>query len=216
MILRKPDNWDNISTAGYTALPDGNYVIKVIAVKVGKTQEGLDRLEIAFDIAEGEYTNYYRKDFDSNTRDDKKWRGVVYVTCYTLDGSDKDAKRIKNYKTMVEALESSNPNFQFNWDKDVEPQIKGKLMGCSFPLKEWVWNGKKGWKAQPKWLMPADDVRSGKAKKPKFEPHKDFPDDTPDNYSSGTSTSQPTFTSLDVDVDYGDLPFDCRVIALCA
>lgn len=67
----------------WETLPKGAYVIKFLDVKeeANKNNEG-SHLKIAFDIAEGEYAGFYKKAFDANTKEDKKWANdaVLYIT----------------------------------------------------------------------------------------------------------------------------------------
>lgn len=56
-------------------LPIGGYVVKIISAKEDTFDWG-SRLAVAFDIAEGKHQDFFQKDFDGQTGEDKKWRGV--------------------------------------------------------------------------------------------------------------------------------------------
>ena len=49
----------------FEALPKDAYVIKILSAKMTTSSWGEEQIAIAYDIAEGEYQNYYRKRYDS-------------------------------------------------------------------------------------------------------------------------------------------------------
>ena len=60
--MKKPANWDSIQVPSgetYKQLPAGGYVCKIISASVDKTMSGAERLNIKFDISEGEYKNFF-------------------------------------------------------------------------------------------------------------------------------------------------------------
>ena len=61
-------------------IPAGGYIatIKQAEVKEYSGQNGnYERLEISFDIAEGEYKEFYANDYRAQSDDNKKWKGVL-------------------------------------------------------------------------------------------------------------------------------------------
>lgn len=208
-MIRKPQNWENVQAiAERKALPADGYIVKIIAAKVTTYEyngNSFDKLEVAFDINDGEYKGFYQQDFDSQQREDKRWKGVKRFNVPTDDGSDADALSQRILKGATEALEDSNPGYRWDWD---ETKLKGKIVGCIFRLEEWAMNGKKGWKAQPFKFVPAEDIKSGNFKQPKFKAHKDFPQDTPDNYQNSMDTASDIKDRFEeLDINEGDLPF---------
>ena len=182
-------------------LPAGGYVCRIMAAKVatygGKDgRPSYEKLEIAFDITEGEYKDFYKNDFDANTHEDKKWKGVLRLSVPTDNGSDADewAKRV--FRTCIEAVEDSNPGYHWDWN---EAGLKGKDVGCLFRNEEWEYNGKSGWKAMPFRFIPVSDAREGKIKVPKDKPLKK---------DSANAPAAPVNPSAAVDDDDDDdLPF---------
>lgn len=212
-MIKKPRNWENVKAAtDRVQLPAGGYIVKIIGAKQVSypTQNGsIDRLEIGLDIAEGEYKDFYKADFDSGKRqnEDYKWKGVLRLYIPLDDGSEKDEWTQSAFKGMTQAIEESNSGYRWDWD---ETKLKGKTVGCLFRLEEWAMNGKKGWKAQPFKFIPIENVRSGKFNEPKFKAHRDYPGDTPDNYQQTAGNVSGLNVSFDpIDEDDGDLPFDC-------
>ena len=57
----------------FQQLPKAAYVIKILSAKVARTASGFDQIVIAFDIAEGEYKDFYKSMYDRNQNEDKKW-----------------------------------------------------------------------------------------------------------------------------------------------
>lgn len=210
-MIRKPQNWENVQAiTERKTLPAGGYVIKIIAAKVSTYNyngQSFDKLEIAFDINDGEYKGFYQQDFDSQQQEDKRWKGVKRFNVPTDDGSDSDALSQRILKGATEALEDSNPGYHWDWD---ETKLKGKIVGCIFRLEEWYIEdeNKKGWKTQPFKFVPISDIKLGKFKLPNFKPHKNFPNDTPDNYQSTLDTASNIKDRFEeLDINEGDLPF---------
>lgn len=207
-MIKKPQNWEKVQAiTERKALPAGGYIIKIIAAKVSTYEyngNSFDKLEIAFDINDGEYKGFYQQDFDSQQQEDKRWKGVKRFNVPTDDGSDADALSQRILKGATEALEDSNPGYHWDWD---ETKLKGKIVGCIFRLEEWIMNGKKGWKAQPFKFVPVEDIKSGNFKQPKFKSHRDFPNDTPDNYQNMDTASNIKERFEELDINEGDLPF---------
>lgn len=71
-MIRKPQNWESVQAfSDRQKLPLGAYVCNVLKAAVSHTTYG-DMLQIGFDIAEGEYKDFYKSDFNANTAQDKK------------------------------------------------------------------------------------------------------------------------------------------------
>ena len=208
-MIKKPKNWENVQAAKERAvLPAGGYVVKIIAAKVASypSSDGscFEKLEIALDIAEGEYKDFYDSEYKSQTQEERKWKGVLRQYLPTDDGSDRDEWTKSSLKALTDAVEDSNSGYHWDWD---ETKLKGKTVGCLFRLEEWAVDGKKGWKAQPFKFIPVEDVRKGKFKAPKFKAHRDYPDDTPDSYESAKKDEGSFAGFQPIDADEGDLPF---------
>lgn len=203
-------NWENVQAARERdVLPAGGYVIKIVGAKVA-SYDTFERLEIALDIAEGDHKGFYEAEFKGQTTEDRKWKGVLRQYLPKEDGSESDEWTKSSLKALFEAIEESNPGYHWDWD---ETKLKGKTVGCLFRLEEWSYNGKKGWKATPFKFIPADKIRKGEFTEPKFKAHKDFPNDTPDNYQATeekVSGGGSSFASglLPVEEDDGELPFN--------
>ena len=95
MAIKKPDNWENVKAAAEREkLPVGAYICKILkaGVRTYESRDGsstFEKLEIAFDIAEGDFTGHYKKDFDAQRGEDKKWKGVLRQYLPKDDGTEK-------------------------------------------------------------------------------------------------------------------------------
>lgn len=150
-------------------LPAGGYVAKIKAAKTVQYSWG-ERLEVAFDIAEGDYAGFFDRDFKTNTRDDRKWRGTIRISVPTdNDDPEKDAWKKRVFENFTYALEDSNPAYTWDWD---EIKLKGKLIGVLFNNFEWQIDGKSGWSTECRNAASVDDIREGNYKIPSDRPLK--------------------------------------------
>ena len=166
--MKKPSNWNDVKAAGERVkLPAGGYEAKIINAKVVNYDGGngsYERLEIAVDITAGEYKDYYKQDFDSNTRDDKKWRGVARFYVPTDDGSEKDEYTKSVLKSVTDALEDSNKDYHWDWD---ETKLKGLKVGILVRDKEYEIDGKHGFSPEIFRFTDINRIKEGKFTVPK-------------------------------------------------
>lgn len=138
-------------------LPVGGYVLAIIDAKE-VTNEWGSTLAIAFDIAEGDYKDFYKRNFDSQTTEDKKWKGVYRLRVPKDDGSEQDAWTKRRFNTVIVNIEESNPGYTWDWD---EKKLKGKKIGALFNNKEYDFNGRQGFFTNCHSLVPVEKIRSG-------------------------------------------------------
>ena len=143
-------------------LPAGLYEVKIIQAKVETSSNGSPMLVLAYDIAEGEYKDFYKKDFDSRATDaNRKWRGTFRLFLPKEDGSDQDARNSATLGHALWAIEDSNEGFHFDWD---EKHLVGKTVGINVRNKEYDYNGIQGWTTECGKLESVKDIRDGRAK----------------------------------------------------
>lgn len=143
----------------YEALPKNGYVIRILRAEENPNKDGNgSHIKIAFDIAEGEYKDFYKKLFDGNTNEDKKW---PYDGTFTISVPADDSPQwlINNFGTFVAALEDSNPGYTFDWD---ETKWKGLVVGSLFRNEQSEYNGNIYDHVRPYWFREASAIRSGK------------------------------------------------------
>lgn len=166
-MIRKPNNWNEVQEfTDRQKLPVGAYVCKIKQVRIQDNSFG-SQLAMLFDISEGEYSGYFKKDFDGNTAQDRKWRGVLRVWLPKDDGSEKDEMTKRTFKGMVTSFEKSNPGYVWDWN---ENSLVGKTVGILFRNEEWDYNGKHGWAVRPFRAISAVSVRNEDYTLPKDKP----------------------------------------------
>ena len=136
-MVRKLDlsNVKASSGDGFTPLPEGAYVVEIVAVN---DVEDREYLEVTFDVAEGEYAGYYSDEW-----------GATHPFAHQLKVSYKDAA-LGMLKGWLDVLTASNPGFDaeacFNGAADA-PALLGMFQGRRFGLA--VLNEYEDWKKKP-------------------------------------------------------------------
>lgn len=142
----------------FKTLPKGAYVITIKDAREDKNKSGTGtHLTIAFDIAEGEYKDFYSKQFQDNSNEDKKWpHDAIYRLNVPQDSSPTWAW--SNWNSFFGDLEDSNNGFVFTGDLKT---LKGKQIGGKFHIEQSEYNGTVYNHTRLRWTCIADDVRSG-------------------------------------------------------
>ena len=152
-------NKENRKNGGnFEPLPKGNYVCKIMSVEEVTYKNGNRGIKVSFDIAEGEYKDFYTKKYQDDDREDKKWSmdAVYYVSipydncpAYVTDG----------YDTFWGNVEDSNHGYVWTGD---EKTAKGKTFGGIFRIEQTEYNGKIYDHTKLFRTRIAQDVRDGK------------------------------------------------------
>jgi len=143
----------------YEALPKGAYVIKLLSIKEEANKNGNGtHLKIAFDIAEGEYAGFYKRAFENDSREDKKWPadGQLVISA-PEDNSEQWI--VDNFNKFMTAVEDSNEGYHWNWDENT---LKNKVVGAKFCIEQSEYDGKIYDHTRAKWFIAAQKVRDGK------------------------------------------------------
>lgn len=146
-------DWNTVEEAkGFEKLPAGGYVCGITSVE---DVEASEYLKFEFDIAEGEFKNYYRELYES-----KNFWGGKFIKSYK-------EKARGFFKKMLTAFEKSNPGFTFNND---EKTLKRKFIGLVIGYEEYVKNDDTiGERITVVDFLPVEDIRSGKFEVPKLK-----------------------------------------------
>ena len=134
-MLVKQSNYDKIQVnQEFERLELGGHkgIIKNI-IEYTSAISGNTSLKVEVDTSsDDKQPNYFQKQFDENTNMDKKWSnsGTKYVSL------KQDENCIKMLKAFITSVENSNPNFTYDWNKEVD-QLKGKKVGLVFGLEEY-------------------------------------------------------------------------------
>ena len=156
-------------------LPVGGYVAKILNAEEVTYSWG-SVLEIYFDILEGAHAGFFKKDFDAQKGEDKKWRGKYRLSVPKDDGSEKDGWTKRTFHNAIYCIEDGNPGYHWNWD---ETTLKGKIVGVLFRNEEWEYNGNTGWSTRACALACVGDIKDGNFKMPKDKPLKNKQNNTP-------------------------------------
>lgn len=146
----------------FEALPKGAYVVKIVGAREDPNRNGNGtHLAIAFDIAEGEYKDFYANIFESNGNEDKKWPNDAM---YYLNVPDDSSKQYAwdNWNTFFADLEDSNSGFVFSGNTKL---LKNKLIGGKFAIEQTEYNGNVYDHTRLRWTCVAQAVRDGRAGK---------------------------------------------------
>lgn len=186
--MKKPNNYDTTQAQGdYEPLKLGGHVCKIAKLEETKSKAGKDMLKIALDIAEGEQKDYYKQQFEKDTRNDKKWGCVAYILV-----EDKDGNTNRAFKTFTESVEKSNGGFAIKWGEDFAKQFKGKFVGGVFGREEYLnSNNESKFSTKCRYFTTIDRVKKGI--------------DAPKDKLLVGSTSSPATENTDDDDD--DMPF---------
>lgn len=171
-------------------LPAGGYVAKIMNAEVKEYSWG-EVLVISFDIAEGEYKDFFATQYRENTNEDKKWKGNFRLTVPQESNQYYDSQK-KIFGNCLACIEESNSGYHWDWD---EAKLKGKMVGVLFRNFEWEMNENTGWSTECGTFVGVDDIRNGN-----FWQMKDRP------LKNKQAEAKPVETMFE-EIDDDDLPF---------
>jgi hypothetical protein len=186
--MNKPQNYDTTqaATGEYEILPAGGHVCIIKQAKVDTTSTNKEVLILVFDIWEGEFKDYYKRNFErrKESNPDAKWQGIFRQLT--------EGKSLSFFKGMIDAVEKSNGSYKWNWD---EATLKGKVFGGVFGEEEYEGNdGKVHTSVKCRFVRTVEAVKTGKFS-------------TPDKKLVSGSSSQSNFALVDPIDEDDDLPF---------
>ena len=158
------------SVSGNDPLPVGGYVAKIMNAEVKEYNWG-DVLVVSFDIAEGEYKDFFANQYKANTNEDKKWKGNFRINV-PQEGNQWFDSQKRTFGNAIACIEESNSGYHWDWD---EAKLKGKLVGVLFRNFEWEVNGNTGWSTECGTFVSVDDIRNGNFRQMKNRPLKNKP-----------------------------------------
>ena len=130
--MKKPIGYEEAQSFGeFETLPAGGYKCIIKKVVCEETSNGKEYLKIGFDIAEGEYKEFYQRKFTNDTRENPKWGGTwtVFVEGYKPNTTN------PKFKGLITSIEESNENFKFDFD---EQKLVNKKVGVVFREEEFL------------------------------------------------------------------------------
>lgn len=157
------DAQKNARFTGSAKLPEGTYVAKVMNVRFEAGKNGnSDRIIVQFDIAEGEYKDFFKSAYDADTSEDKKWKGKATIYIPADDGSEQDKWTKNKFAKWTNAFEDSNKGYSWDWD---ESKWKGLFVGLVYRTTNKMIEGRPCTYTEIAFPIEAETVRSGKAPK---------------------------------------------------
>jgi hypothetical protein len=130
-----------------------------------------DRIDILFDIVEGEQKDFFKKQYDANESEDKKWKGRKSIYVPMDDGSERDEWTKNSFAKWVNGFEDSNPGYKWNWKED---KWKGLKIGIVFGETGTVIDGREILYTEPRFACDIKKVKDGSAPKAKFVAKKGY------------------------------------------
>ena len=165
--MNKPQGYDEAQSFGeFETLPAGGYKCLIKKVVCEKTQAGKEYLKIGFDIAEGDYKDFYQKKFANDNRDNPKWSGIwtVFVEGYKPNTTN------PRFKGLITSVETSNEGFKFDFD---EQKLVNKKVGLVFREEEFEGqDGQVHTAIKPFYAISYDKAEEAKIPNPKKLPEK--------------------------------------------
>ena len=146
-------------------LQAGGYVAKILNAEVKEYDWG-EVLIFSFDIAEGDFKDFFAKQYQANTNEDKKWKGTFRLTV-PQENNQYFENQKRAFGNALACIEESNSGYHWNWN---EAELKGKLVGVLFRNKEWEINGSTGWTTECCTFANVEEIRTNTYKMPKDKP----------------------------------------------
>ena len=115
-------------------LEAGNYLCKILNAKCENSKSGNPMLILQFDIAEGDFKDYYRQSFEANRKVDANttFKGIFY--------QNMTGNALKFYKGVLTSIEKSN-NIKIDGENGFDSEIlKGKVFLGRFGEEEYLSN----------------------------------------------------------------------------
>ena len=164
---------------GSERLPIGAYSCEVKNVQYVAGEDGnSDRIDILFDITDGDYKDFFKTQYDNNTAEDKKWKGRKSIYVPKDDGSERDEWTKNSFAKWTNAFEDSNDGYKWDWK---EEKWKGLKVGIVFGETGTVINGREIKYTEPRFAVAISKVKDGTAPAAKFV--------AKNGYGSGSSSS---------------------------
>ena len=169
---------------GSTQLPLGTYACQVKQVRVIDEDTDNERIEILYDIIEGEHKDFYKKAYESSTDEDKKWKGRTLIWSPKDDGSESDQWTKNTHAKWMNAFEDSNKGYTWNWDASA---LKGKKFGITLRQCGKCIEGKHIKYNEISYPCSVDDAKKNPERVGKYKAYKGFDENAWKNSSNSSA-----------------------------
>lgn len=196
--MQKPNSFDDVNAGGeYVPIEVGGHHAVIMSVKEQKSSTGKDMVVVALDFAMNDkQPAYFKKQFDNDTRAEKKWpyQAVQYIVT-----EDSEGKCSRSFKGFITAFEKTN-NVKTNWGDKFVNQFKNKKIGVVYGEVEEEYNGELKTRRRIRWFCEDANVEAQKV------PEKKYANITNTTTSKPAETSNDGFMSIPEGTDE-EIPF---------
>lgn len=198
--MEKPKGYDEVKTNTYTQKIQVDGYVCQIKKAVIQQVKGYEIMNILYDIAEGDYKDYYQDDFEYQKKQperEAKWKGVfrLFLPQDRDHGTEKYENSSRGLKGFITSVERSNKGYEWQWD---ERTLSGKLVGLVYGLEEWEWGDRSGYTPKPRFATEVEKIRKGDFQTPK-------PKQKKNKKSTSSNYEEPKKSEYNITED--DLPF---------
>lgn len=202
--MEKIENWNEVEAKGmedFKALPVGAYECVIVGAGIYESeQSGKKSFKVAIDIANGEYKDYFKKRYENNTSEDKKWDNNA-VRYLAFEGDN-----VSYFKGFITCVENSNTGYKWDWD---EKKLKGKKICGVFQYEEYEkQDGTKGVKVRLNKFRSLDKIKDVQISYSVKLLNGNYMDIDEYNEYKEYATAEEIFGASIVETDSGDIPFE--------
>jgi hypothetical protein len=145
--MQKPQGYDEVQAVeigSFEQLQLGGHICQIVKAESFKTTTGKEAIKFYLDIADEPQKGYYKRQYDKDTRNPKKW-GCIFIQLT-------EGNSTQYFKGVITAIEKSNPQYRWNWN---ETSLKGLLVGGVFGREQYKKNN-----GELAWFTKCVNIRS--------------------------------------------------------
>lgn len=137
--MQKPNNYDNTQASGeFIPIELGGHTAVIMKLEETTSKTGKPMIKVAIEFDQNDVqAGYFRRAYDSDTREKKTWpyQAVQYILT-----EDAEGKCSRSFKTFISCVEKSN-NAECAWGDGFAAWFRGKRVGVVYGEVEEEYNG---------------------------------------------------------------------------
>ena len=192
MAFKKPKDYDDVRVGEPRILPAGGYICKILKAEETESRTGKPMLKVYFDIADGEFSGYFKEMFQNwkSLSDDPQsvtwpFTGTKWIMFFNNEG-----KTNRDFKSFCTALEDSGITVWRNDTFDAGA-LKDANVGMIFRREEHEYNNARSWRTMPFGFRSVKTIEDGAYNVPEDKP-----------LPPQTYTETDSFEALDEDLPF--------------
>ena len=192
MAFKKPKDYDDVRIGEPRILPAGGYICKILKAEETESRTGKPMLKVYFDIADGEFSGYFKEMFQNwkSLSDDPQsvtwpFTGTKWIMFFNSEG-----KTNRDFKSFCTALEDSGITVWRNDTFDAGA-LKDANVGMIFRREEHEYNNARSWRTMPFGFRSVKTIEDGAYNVPEDKP-----------LPPQTYTETDSFEALDEDLPF--------------